>query len=96
MQVRVLAIEAPRSFRGRDGGEVSLPARIVYIDEANRVDTDEKKGFFPLICACDDKVCYQVEQVPGMYELDFTTVPGKNSMPMMRITSAAVVVPFQD
>lgn len=73
-----------------DDGQVVEGAKISYILE-NKSTKNNEKGFLPLQTTVKLETLDSVKVVPGLYDIAFGMVPGKNNKPQLDITGFTLI-----
>lgn len=60
-------------------------AKISYILE-NKSMKENENGYLPLQTTGKLEILGQIKEVPGVYDVEFGMVPGKNNKPQLEIT----------
>lgn len=77
-----------------DGGEQITGAKVSYINK-KASPREEEVGHPPMIVSINDmKLVQQFREVPGIYEMDFEQITGKNNKPEISLFDVEFVEPF--
>lgn len=84
---RCIVLCARRYSFKDDGGKQVDGTTLSYLtgDKENGAD---RKGLEPLTISGDQRLFLDLQELPGVYELDFKQRPGKNGRPTLQVTSA--------
>lgn len=87
----VLSVK-PYDFENRQGDRIR-GAKVAYINHKPSVRENEF-GFPPLLVNVSDKsIVEQLKDAPGVYDLEFEQVTGKNNKPEIILTEASLIKP---
>lgn len=80
--MRCLVLGARRyDFKDNDGGRVEgVSLHYLTLDGS---DDSDVRGEIPLSCSAPPAVFHQLEELPGMYEVDFRQRPGRGGRPQL-------------
>jgi len=67
-------------------------AKISYILE-NKSTKESENGYLPLQASVKLEILGQLKEVPGVYDVQFGMVPGKNNKPTLDITGFNFIKP---
>lgn len=70
-------------FEDKDGRKID-GAKVSYLGEKSSVKQNET-GFTPMQISVKKELLQELETIPGVYNLDFDMVPGKNNKPELAI-----------
>ena len=89
---RCLVLCARRySFKDEGGRQVD-GVTLSYLT-GDREDGSDRRGMEPLTISGDQRLYSELQELPGVYELDFKQRPGKNGRPTLQVASVRFLGP---
>ena len=89
----VLSVK-PYDFENKQGNRV-LGAKVTYINKKPS-SRDKELGFPPLIVNVSDiDILNKIVEVPGVYNMDFEQVTGKNNKPEILLSDVEFISPVE-
>lgn len=89
---RCLVLCARRYSFKDDGGRQVDGVTLSYLT-GDREEGADRRGMEPLTISGDSRLYPELQELPGVYDLDFKQRPGKNGRPTLQVTSLRFLGP---
>lgn len=87
--IRVIYISRYQ-FQDKVTGQMVRSGRVQY-SSPTPVDDSDQRGYPALTCPCDYDLISKFREVPGDYQVEFTTKPDSKGRPQLSISAVAPI-----